>query len=163
MKKIRVAILSLILISMIMTLGLPVHAWSDIGVEYYDGVTEIYGEWSEADNTALEEHIGLWAYYLEIIFYIDNVDQNADVYKIRVDFDEADEGEAIQLWYRWGASGSYVYCDTIGPDPEDSYFTITDASNTRLYIKIKDNTRSLDFDRDQWSFGGEPELWMYWY
>lgn len=146
-----------------MTLGLPVLAWSDIGVEYYDGVNEIYGEWSENDNTALEEYVGLWAYYLDIEFNITNVDQNADVYKIRVDFDGADAGEAIQLWYRWGLSGSWVYCDTIGPDPEDSYFTITDASNALLQIKIIDNTRVFDFGRDQWEFGGEPELWMYWY
>ncbi len=145
-----------------MILGLPVLAWSDIGVEYYDGVKEIYGEWSENDNTALEEYVGLWAYYLDIEFNITNVDQNADVYKIRVDYGGSDGDEAIQLWYRWGSSGSWIYCTTLS-SIQDLYYTITDASSTLLQIKIMDNTRIFDFNRDQWDFGGEPELWMYWY
>jgi hypothetical protein len=163
-KKSKQIVLSLLSFIVILSLITPVHAWSDVGVQYYDSpVDEIYGEWSEYDNTALEEYVGLWAYYLELVFDIDDVDQTADVYKIRVDFEDADAGEALQIWYRWGDSGNWVFADYVGPNEEDVYLTITDASDDLLQVKIQDNTRVFDGGRDQWEFGREPELWMYWY
>lgn len=37
-----------------------------------------------------------------------------------------------------------------------------DATSTTLSVRIEDCSNIFDFLRDRWSFGGEPELWMYW-
>ncbi|MBE0526033.1 hypothetical protein E4H12_15340 [Candidatus Thorarchaeota archaeon] len=158
----RRKLLALFAALFILGMVIPVNAWSDVGMEYCDGApTAAYGEWSWNDNTALEEYVGLWAYYLDLTFSYSGVDQDADVYKIRVNYDAGD-GELIQLFYRWGTS-SWTYCRLFGSSAEDFYYTITDASSTTLEVRFIDNTRSFDFHRDQWEFGGGPELWMYWY
>lgn len=142
----------------------PVAAWTDVGVEYYDDYENTIGYWDEDDNEALEGN-PVWSYGLDIWFQINGIDQSADVYKIRIDYDggDAQNPELMRLWYRWGSSASYTYADDIGPSSEDFQVTITDASSTTLEIRITDSSRFFDAQRDLWFFGGEPELWMYWY
>ncbi|TFH11656.1 MAG: hypothetical protein E4H14_00425 [Candidatus Thorarchaeota archaeon] len=143
----------------------PVQAWSDVGVEYYDSITETIGTWDESDNEALET-VTPWFCKITIEFSISSVDQTADVYKIRIDYDGGDCGspENILLYYRWGTSGGFTHVDTFGgSSPDDFQVTITDASSTTLEIKLVDEVQFPDLQRDLWNFGREPELWMYWY
>ncbi len=156
-----ILLLTLFLLSMV----IPVQAWSDIGVEYYDDIHAITGEWSENDNTALEEYVFIMSYQLEIVFEINSIDLTADVYKVHIDFDggDGDPVEKLKLYYGWGDPDASEYIGEFGPSAQDFYCTITDASDTTLYIRIVDNCHSLDSYRDQWDFGREPELWLYWY
>ena len=165
MKKSRIVFAGFVLAVFVASLMLqPVAAWSEVGVEWYDDVDEIMGDWYEDDNEALEGGV-FGGYGLEIIFRIDNVDLTADVYKIRIDYDGYDQWppETILLYYRWGSSGGYEYSCSFGSTVTDFKITIDDATSTHLYIKIIDYSRWLDFLRDKWYFGREPELWMYWY
>lgn len=162
---VRTRFVALLFLGIFLCMVMPVHAWSDIGVEYYDDVDELTGYWDEADNEALEGGV-VWLYSLNIWFQITDVDLAADVYMIRIDYDGGDAGspENMHLYYRWGSSSSYTYATTFGgSNPDDFQVTITDASSTTLEITIIDETPILDIQRDLWFFGREPELWMYWY
>ncbi|TFH11662.1 MAG: hypothetical protein E4H14_00455 [Candidatus Thorarchaeota archaeon] len=163
-KNSRNIIISLVVSIFILSLVTPVQAWSDVGVEYYDSITETIGTWDESDNEALESStVGF--HMLGIKFIINSVDQTADVYKIRIDYDGADSGspETLQIYYRWGTTGSFLLAATFGGTSEDDFqVTINDPTSTTLQLSLVDTVQLFEFQRDRWYFGREPELWMYW-
>lgn len=148
---------------LLLLVAMPVSAWSDIGVDYYNGFEIHYGDWDDTNNEAEEEYFGFFSFYMCVTFNYTNVDQDADVYKIRLDFNGGTGSERINLWYRWGDSGSFTLARIFGPNAEDFYVTISDASNALLQIRFWDYCHALDSEADTWYFGGEPELWLYWY
>jgi hypothetical protein len=139
----------------------PVVAWSDVGVEYFDDYYDDPGTWYPSENQALEGG-SLGAYDFQATFIYYGVDTTADTYKVRVNFTGSDQSppESINVYYKWG-SGSWTFLTTISSQG-DSQYTIADATSTTLYVRLEDYSNFFDFLRDRWSFGGEPELWMYW-
>ncbi len=137
----------------------------DVGVEYWDYIYQNHGSWVTSTNVATEG--GSWFFYhLDIVFRINSIDQTADVYKIRIDYDSCAEilPENLWLYYRWGTSGTWQDGGSIGcVPPRDYKVTIPDATSTTLEIKIYAVAAIFDPVRDQYTFGREPELWMYWY
>lgn len=165
MNKKRNGILGIVLIS-VMLFGVtqPVAAWSDIGVEYYDDVDSVIGTWYPTENDAVEGG-SLGSYDLEVIFEIWYVDQTADVYKIRVDYDNwsPHPPEILIVKYRWDDEDPWQFVTSCAGSAQDVKITIDDAESSVLQIQFVDYSNFLDFYRQTWNFGREPELWMYWY
>ncbi|MGM0687224.1 MAG: hypothetical protein ACQET3_09670 [Promethearchaeati archaeon] len=160
--KYKIFSFALLVMTVSLLLIVSVRAWSDIGVERYDDFDDNPGTWDEDKNKAIEG--GTQGMYdMVIIFIIENVDQSAHTYKIRIDYDSytALGPETLQVYYGWGSSGEWIWICNCDWWLGDMKITVADATSSVLQVKFID-TSSLDFKCDGWIFGREPELWMYW-
>lgn len=151
---VAIALLTLLLVQ-------PVQGW-DYGVEYVDDVEEIIGDWYDNENEALEGSI-FFGWDIHIEFEIWYVVQNADVYKLRIDYDDWDEmyPEALRVDYRWGDTGGWTFVTYCSNAAKDYQYTIADATSSTLHVRFTAEFDFGDFQRDLWTFGREPELWIY--
>jgi hypothetical protein len=159
MRKFRSIIIILLVVTMISTLGFPVSAWSDIGEEYVDYRDIQDGTWDTNTWTATEDDPSSCSFlgYLEIWY----VDTDADVYKVRVEYNTW-WAETLTISYRWG-SGSFTDICDCGWFPGYAEYTITDATSSILELRLQDANPSNDILQDSWDFECEMYLIMYWY
>jgi hypothetical protein len=142
-------------------MGFPISAWSDIGEEWVDWRDPQDGTWSTSTWTATEDSSPDCS--LLVYLYIYNVAADADVYKVRVDYDSWWIMEHLVISYRWGSSGSFTEICECGLFPGDAEYTISDATSTTLLLRLQDANPQNDPAQNSWDFGCEMYLIMYWY